>query len=106
MTSFSENSRNYDDLKDLDPCSRYEIRVLIKPKHGGEERELPIFKVGPFHELDPDDMAIAKFKGDGEQHYTDNFKPEYLDITDHSFTVSQVAINMCAGDQCFCQRRK
>lgn len=80
-------ARNYDDLKDLDPCSRYEIRVLIKPKHGGEERELSIFKVGPFHELDPADMAIAKFKGDGEQYYTDNFKPEYIDVTDHSFTV-------------------
>jgi len=80
-------ARNYDDLKDLDPCTRYEIRVLIKPKQGGEERELPIFKVGPFHELDPADKAIAKFKGDGEQYYTDNFKPEYIDVTDHSFTV-------------------
>lgn len=32
-------------------------------------------------------LAIAKFKGDGEQYYTDNFKPEYVDVTDHSFTV-------------------
>jgi len=80
-------ARDYDDMKDLDPCSRYEIKVLIKPINGGQERELEIFKVGPFHELDAEDTAIAKFKGDGEQYYTDHFKAEYLEVTDKSFTV-------------------
>jgi len=81
-------AKHNDDIKNLDPCSIYEIRVLIVPKmSGGEVRPLPIFKIGPYHEQDPKDIAIAKFKGDGEQYYKDNFKSEYTQVTDHSFTV-------------------
>lgn len=80
-------AKHYDDIKNLDPCTEYEIRVLIRPTNGGEVRELPIFVIGPYYELDPKDIAIAKFKGDGEQYYKENFKAEYIQVTDNSFTV-------------------
>jgi len=80
-------ARNYDDFKELDPCSRYEIKIIAKPRAAGKQQELPIFTVGPFHELDSQDKEIAKFKGDGEQYYTDHFKADYIDVTDKSFTI-------------------
>jgi len=80
-------AKKYDDYKELDPCSRYEIKIIAIPRAVGVQQELPIFTVGPLHELDPADMEIAKFKGDGEQYYTDHFKAEYIDVTDKSFTI-------------------
>jgi len=80
-------AKYYDKVKDLDPCSKYEIKILIKPKNGGETRQLPIFTVGPFHKLDPQDMAIAKFKGNSENYYNEHFQYEYRQVTEKSFTV-------------------
>jgi len=86
-TDIKITARNYDDYKELDPCSRYQVRIVIKPRSGSEERALPIFTVGPFQELDTEEMKITKFKGDGEQYYADHFKAEYVDVTDKSFTI-------------------
>jgi len=80
-------AKGHDKVKDLDPCAKYEIKVLIKPKGSGETRELPILTVGPFHKLDPQDIAVAKFKGDAENYYNDHFKYEYSQVTETSFTV-------------------
>eukprot|EP00092_Neocalanus_flemingeri_P083526 GFUD01104849.1.p1 GENE.GFUD01104849.1~~GFUD01104849.1.p1 ORF type:complete len:807 (+),score=257.43 GFUD01104849.1:61-2481(+) len=79
--------KNYDNVKDLDPCSKYEVRVLIKPTSGGEIRELSNFPVGPFHKLDPEEKEIAQFKSGAEEYYTEHFKPEYTQVSDNSFTV-------------------
>merc|ERR1711915_364083 len=81
-------SRQYDDIKTLDPCKKYEIKILIKPLKGqGDIRELPLFSVGPYYELDTESTRIAKFKGDGENYYKEHFNASYSKVTHNSFTI-------------------
>jgi len=82
------SSKHNDDLKNIDPCQIYEVRVSIVPKGDGESRVLPIFTVGPYFELDNEDIAIAKFKRDGESYFKEHFKTEVTKVTDNSFTMT------------------
>jgi len=75
------------DKIEVDPCEKYEVQVIINSLKGGEAKELPIFTVGPFHELPPAEVAISKFKGDMDKYMSENFQYEYQDITDRSFTI-------------------
>jgi len=81
-------SKHFDDIRNLDPCSIYEVRVSIVPKKG-ESIILPVVPVGPYYELEPEDISIAKFKsdGDGDHYFKEHFKPNYTKVTDNSFTV-------------------
>ena len=81
-------SKHNDDFKNLDPCQIYEVKVSIVPKGDGESRTLPIFSVGPYHELDHDDIAITKFKRGGQNYFEEHFKPNYTEVSDNSFTVT------------------
>jgi len=78
--------KSYDKI-DIDPCGKYEVKLLVKSLKGKETRELPIFTVGPFHKLDPEEVAISRMKGDVESFIETNFQYEYQDITDTSVTI-------------------
>ena len=82
------SSKHNDGFKNIDPCQIYEVKVSIVPKQEGESRTLPIFTVGPYHELENEDIAIAKFKKDGGKYFEEHFKPKYTEVSDNSFTVT------------------
>jgi len=80
-------AKHNDDIKNIDPCLKYEVRVSIMPTKSGELKSLPIFALGPYYDLEPEEIGISKFKGDGVQYYKEHFVSEYTEITDASFTL-------------------